>query len=178
WGKTIPMPSSPKKSNEAKRRPKYTAKAESLRKPALASVTLRADCSNSVCGISGLDNLLAVSTTPFMRSSFSTDCWVSMSTSDAGRLMRARRSCARTLRWEIIDSTAQHAAMKAAKIKNGMMSASPITAKITMATPCYSCPLICPCGWNEGLTAQANQESKNQKHLDFDVDDLLDHQGP
>ena len=66
--------------------PEYTAAADSLRKPALASFTFRADCSNSVCGIKGCEMDLAISVMPWKRSDFFVSFGSSISASDAGRL--------------------------------------------------------------------------------------------
>src|SRR5438067_1585963 len=134
-GMKIAKPATKKNNVEAKRMPRYTAIAESLRKPAFARRIFSADCSSSVCGMSGLDKARAVSMIPCMRGSLEADCCVSRSISEAGRLRRARRSWARLFRWEITDSSDQTPKMKTPKTRNGMMSFKPTNAKITMASP-------------------------------------------
>src|SRR5438045_2153677 len=131
--------------------------AESLRKPALARRIFSADCSSSVCGINGLDSALAVSMIPCMRGSLETDCAVSISTKDAGRLMRVKRSWARLLRWEIIDSTDQIPKTKTPNTMKGIRSLNPTIASNTVTSP-----------------TSKNQQPRITTSLHFDVDNLLD----
>src|SRR5438552_713113 len=128
------------------------AMAESLRKPALASRTFRADCSNSVCGINGCDSALAFSTMLCRRSPFFC-CGSSISAREAGRLNRARRSWARLLRWESIDRMVHTPMTKQANTRSGMMAVSSRKPRITGASP------------HSGV------------RLHLDVHDLLDHDG-
>ena len=88
--------------------------ADSLRKPALASLIFNFDCSSSVLGIKGDAKALAVSNMPWKRSFFIFGS--SISASDAGRLSRSSRSCARLLRPDRYDSTDQTPNTKAPKM--------------------------------------------------------------
>src|SRR5438132_6832953 len=163
-GTKTATPRSVKAISEAKRMPRYTLRAESLRKPALARLTLSCDCSSSVCGISGADSALAASVIPWKRSSFL--AWVrSISASDAGRLKRANRSWARLLRWEISDSMAQTAKTKKPNTMNGIRSARPTNARITGATP------------QSSVLRHLSRVGRltNDRGLNLDVHDFLDH---
>src|SRR5947207_522734 len=84
--------------------------------------------------MSGADNALAVSITPWKRSllvTFDT----SRSDIEAGRLRRDRRSAARLFRLESMDSMLQTPATNAANTSSGINSANPTMANSTVHSP-------------------------------------------
>jgi hypothetical protein len=77
--------------------------------------------------MSGWDKALAVSMTPWNRSFFACK-GLSISVSEAGRLIRASRSNALLLRWEIIDNIAHTPITIPRNTIRGMMSVRPTRA--------------------------------------------------
>src|SRR5262249_25483789 len=105
-------------------------------------------------------------------------CWESISTSEAGRLMRLKRSCARLFRWEISDSTDQTPKMNTANTRNGMMSVSPTIARSTTAASPFGSP------WSVVRSPWSVAKDYGPRTTDYglllhlDTHDLLYHQSP